>query len=128
MYNKNTSFWGFTPNPLQSSLRPSADLKHVFCITQRFQYLYTTTNQKIIVCSTVIAYISYIRQFPKTLHMVNKWTKFSPIITSAVNTFAVIQTIYFNWDSLHARLDSHYRERGNKKKKHKKIKVYRKSA
>ena len=56
MYNKNTSFWGFTPNPLQSSLRPSADLKHVFCVTQRFQYLYTTTNQKIIVCSTVIAW------------------------------------------------------------------------
>ena len=31
------------------------------------------------------------------------------------------------WDSLHARLNSHYKAWSYKKKKHKKIKVYRKS-
>ena len=35
-------------------------------------------------------------------------------------------TIFFNWDSLHARLNSHYKAWSYKKKKHKKIKAYRK--
>ena len=34
---------------------------------------------------------------------------------------------FFNWDSLHARLNSHYKAWRYKKKKHKKIKAYRKS-
>ena len=36
---------------------------------------------------------------------------------------------FFNWDSLHARLNSywHYEAWGYKKKKHKKSKAYRKS-
>ena len=34
---------------------------------------------------------------------------------------------FFNWDSLHARLNSHYKARSYKKKKHKKIKAYTKS-
>ena len=34
---------------------------------------------------------------------------------------------FFNWDSLQARLNSHYRAWSYKKKKHKKIKAYRKS-
>ena len=34
--------------------------------------------------------------------------------------------LFFNWDSLHARLNSHYKA-WNYKKKHKKITVYRKS-
>ena len=33
----------------------------------------------------------------------------------------------FNWDSLHARVNSHYEARSYKKKKYKKIKAYRKS-
>ena len=33
---------------------------------------------------------------------------------------------FFNWDSLHARLNSHYEAWSYKKKKHKKIKTYRK--
>ena len=33
----------------------------------------------------------------------------------------------FNWDSLHARLNSHYKAWTYKKKKHKKINTYRKS-
>ena len=33
----------------------------------------------------------------------------------------------FNWGSLHARLNSHYKAWSYKKKKHKKIKAYRKS-
>ena len=36
--------------------------------------------------------------------------------------------LFFNWDSLHARLNSHYEAWSYKKKKHKKIKAYRKSA
>ena len=35
--------------------------------------------------------------------------------------------ILFNWDSLHARLNSHYEAWSYKKNKHKKIKAYRKS-
>ena len=37
--------------------------------------------------------------------------------------------IFFDWDSLHARLNSHYKAWSHKKKKHKKIKIktYRKS-
>ena len=34
---------------------------------------------------------------------------------------------FFNWDSLHARLNSHYKAWNNKRKKHKKIIAYRKS-
>ena len=34
---------------------------------------------------------------------------------------------FFNWDSLHARLNSHYNAWSYKKMKHEKIKVYRKS-
>ena len=34
---------------------------------------------------------------------------------------------FFNWDSFHARLKSHCEARNYKKKKHKKIKAYRKS-
>ena len=34
---------------------------------------------------------------------------------------------FFNWDSLRARLNSHYKTWSYKKKKHKKIKAYRKS-
>ena len=39
------------------------------------------------------------------------------------NTFAV----FFNWDSLHARLNSRYEAWSYKKRKHKKVKAYRKS-
>ena len=34
--------------------------------------------------------------------------------------------IFFNWDSLHARLNSHYEAWSYKKKKDKKIKAYKK--
>ena len=34
---------------------------------------------------------------------------------------------FFNWDALHARLNSNYEAWSYKKKKHKKIKAYRKS-
>ena len=36
--------------------------------------------------------------------------------------------IFFNWDSIHARLNSHNEAWGYKKKKHKKTKAYRKYA
>ena len=36
---------------------------------------------------------------------------------------AVFFLFFFNWDSLHARLNSHYEARGCKKKKHKQVKI-----
>ena len=36
-------------------------------------------------------------------------------------------SVFFNWDSLHTRLNCHYNDWSYKKKKHKKIKAYRKS-
>ena len=38
----------------------------------------------------------------------------------------VVLYLFFNWDSLHARLNSDYKAWKYKKKKHKKIKAYRK--
>ena len=40
---------------------------------------------------------------------------------------STFETFFFNWDSLHARLNSHYKAWNYKKKKHKKIKTYMKS-
>ena len=41
-----------------------------------------------------------------------------------VNFFVCL--FFKNWDSVHARLNSHYEARNYKKKKYKKIKAYRK--
>ena len=41
--------------------------------------------------------------------------------------FSLTLLHFFNWDSLHTRLNSHYKARSYKKKKHKKIKTHRKS-
>ena len=38
-----------------------------------------------------------------------------------------VLAVVFNWDSLHARLNSHYKAWSYKKKEQKKIKAYRKS-
>ena len=38
-----------------------------------------------------------------------------------------MQYIFYNWDSLHARLNSHYEAQSNKKMEHKKIKTYKKA-
>ena len=35
--------------------------------------------------------------------------------------------VYINWDSLHSKLNRHYKAWSYKKKKHKKIKAYMKS-
>ena len=44
-----------------------------------------------------------------------------------ISTFVTLNIFLSNWDSLHARLDSHYEARSYKKKKHIKVKAYRKS-
>ena len=41
--------------------------------------------------------------------------------------FSFVLLFIVNWDSLHVRLNSHYEARSYKKKKHKKVKAYRKS-
>ena len=48
-------------------------------------------------------------------------------LPTLVPTVFVFVFVFFNWDSLHARLNSHYNGWSYKKKKHKKIKAYRKS-
>ena len=53
-------------------------------------------------------------------------TDFKDIILSNVSNSNLV-LILFNWDLLHARLNSHYKVWSYKKKKHKKIKEYRKS-
>ena len=40
---------------------------------------------------------------------------------------AEVNINFLNWNSLHARLNSHYKVRSYKKKKHKKIETYKKS-
>ena len=58
------------------------------------------------------------------------WTK-SPVKLSqrkslqlsSINTNTEQFVVFFNWDSLHARLNSHYKAWSYKKKKHKKIKA-----
>ena len=52
----------------------------------------------------------------------SKWTLFE-----FSHHFFIILVIFFNWDSLHASLNSHYETWSYKKKKYKKIKAYRKS-
>ena len=44
-----------------------------------------------------------------------------------LNENSVLTFFLFNWDSLHARLNSHYEASNYKKNKCKKIKAYRKS-
>ena len=46
---------------------------------------------------------------------------------SRCHIFFCVCFFFFDWDSLHARLNSHYEAQGYKKKKHKKIKAYTKS-
>ena len=41
--------------------------------------------------------------------------------------FPAEETLFVNWDSLYARLNSHYEAWSHKKKKHEKVKVYRES-
>ena len=51
---------------------------------------------------------------------------FSRILVNKEST-SRLAVFFFNWDSLHARLNSHYKAWSYKKKKHKKNKAYRKS-
>ena len=44
-----------------------------------------------------------------------------------INSFKLALYLFFNWDSLHGRLNNHYKAWSYNKKKHKKIKAYRKS-
>ena len=53
-------------------------------------------------------------------HVFTFWDLFSMQV-------ARMKQIFFNWDSLHVRLNSHCKAWSYKKKKHKKIKAYRKS-
>ena len=50
----------------------------------------------------------------------------SYLITFSQNTFQYC-CLYFTWDSFHARLKGQFKAWSYKKKKHKKIKAYRKS-
>ena len=49
------------------------------------------------------------------------------LLTELFCWFVIPHCLFFNWDSLHARLNSHYKAWSYKKKKHKKKLAYRKS-
>ena len=53
--------------------------------------------------------------------------KKKPEIKKNIEIKSIKNCIFFNWDSLHAKLNSHYEAWSYKKKKNKKINIYRKS-
>ena len=61
----------------------------------------------------------------------NWWSYMQPSLDNYLHAqnqrYRLIPFFYFYWDPLHARLNSHYKAWSYKKKKLKKIKVYRKS-
>ena len=63
----------------------------------------------------------------------NKEKRYSKILEELTSTlypqswYIVFVFYFFNWDSLHARQNSHYDAWSYKKKKHENIKAYRKS-
>ena len=59
------------------------------------------------------------------IEVIQRVRKKSGNMYSSVMKYMVL--IFLNWDSLHARLNSHYKAWGYKKMKHKKMKPYRKS-
>ena len=80
-----------------------------FCETYRgIKGIYNTFLPK------VICYANQMTGFYKKCNTGLKWVK------------NVI--LFFNWDALHALLNSHYEAWNCKKKKHKKVKAYKKSA
>ena len=54
-----------------------------------------------------------------------KNSKMSNMIYDRLSFYIIV--FLFNWDSFHARQNSHYEAWSYKKKKHKKMKAYRKS-
>ena len=63
-------------------------------------------------------------RFEEILHVLTASKKENIEDTAAVETEK--KDFFFNWYSLHARLNSHYEAWSYKKKKHKKVKAYRK--
>ena len=57
----------------------------------------------------------------------NTCTAYSELVFKVCEKHLCGKSFFFNWDSLHARLNSHCKTWSYKKKKHKKIKAYRKS-
>ena len=53
-------------------------------------------------------------------------SRFLPAFSNMFSTESNFQQ-FFNWDSLHARLNRHYEAQSYKEKKYKKMKTYRKS-
>ena len=67
---------------------------------------------------------------PKIYEVVTKWgqeKEWNNWLLVPLASATNLQVAFFNWDSLLARLNSHYEAWSYKKKKHKKIKAYRKS-
>ena len=71
---------------------------------------------------------------PRPAHamLITDLITFDPKVTGSLIICWVPKTnqepsVFFNWDSIYARLNSHYKAWSYRKKKHKKIKAYRKS-
>ena len=59
--------------------------------------------------------------------LINIYSKISLLKYTLVGSGFLTPYFFINWDSLHARLNSHYKAWSYKKKKHKKIKAYKKT-
>ena len=73
---------------------------------------------------------SYEKDTSEFINRINKTkdiNKDTILVTLDVKSLYTNIFIFFNWYSLHARLNSHYEAWSYKKKKHKKVKAYRKS-
>ena len=61
------------------------------------------------------------------IHLMKEYMHLIPKNCPPPHIVRGIRDVFFNWDSLHARLNSHCKAWSYKKKKHKKITAYRKS-
>ena len=62
------------------------------------------------------------------IHMlVRGGARMSGFLDTCKQSSAILVPFFFNWDSLHTRLNSHFEAWAYKKKKHKKIKEHGKS-
>ena len=101
-----------------SGLRGPKIFTYLWGISQRFKILHTfgrDKGQNLFVC--LLAY------------RLNSTRLLKAIFSQQYRDFknVLIEMGFFRWDSLHARLNSHYKPWSYRKKKHEDIKAYRKS-
>ena len=66
-------------------------------------------------------------QYKSCAHFFNMQELADEMKLRKIRVFDIPEHFFFNWDSLHARLNSHYEAWSYKKKKYEKIRAHRKS-